>query len=99
MDFVPNHSSDQHDWFQRSIRREEPYTDYYIWKDAAGMDGEGNPIPPNNWVSEMIHMMMLSLAQRMAQRLLLLERKMTNRSAIGCEDDSFTHATFRIFLS
>ena len=43
MDFVPNHSSDQHDWFQRSVRREENYTDYYIWADGVGGG------PPNAW--------------------------------------------------
>ena len=51
MDFVPNHSSDQHDWFERSMRREDPYTDYYIWEDAIGFDDSSNPIPPNNWVN------------------------------------------------
>ena len=51
MDFVPNHSSDQHQWFLKSVAKEEPYTDYYIWKDPAGFDESGNPIPPNNWVS------------------------------------------------
>ena len=50
MDFVPNHSSDQHQWFLKSVAKEEPYTDYYIWKDPSGFDGNGNPIPPNNWV-------------------------------------------------
>ena len=48
MDFVPNHSSDQHEWFQKSIAKEEPYTDYYIWK-------EGSPnSPPTNWVLKWI---------------------------------------------
>lgn len=51
MDFVPNHSSDEHEWFLRSLQREDPYTDYYVWQDPAGFDGNGNPIPPNNWVS------------------------------------------------
>ena len=51
MDFVPNHSSDQHQWFLKSVAKEEPYTDYYIWKDPSGFDGNGSPIPPNNWVS------------------------------------------------
>jgi len=51
MDFVPNHSSDQHEWFQKSLLREDPYTDYYVWKDPKGFDEEGDPIPPNNWVS------------------------------------------------
>ena len=52
LDFVPNHSSDEHDWFKKSIAREEPYTDYYVWKDPKGYDADGNPIPPNNWVSK-----------------------------------------------
>ncbi|KAK3857931.1 hypothetical protein Pcinc_035849 [Petrolisthes cinctipes] len=51
MDFVPNHSSDQHEWFQKSVRREEPYTDYYVWADPKGTDDDGSPIPPNNWLS------------------------------------------------
>ena len=38
MDFVPNHSSNQHEWFLRSEAREEPYTDYYIWRDAREMN-------------------------------------------------------------
>ena len=50
LDFVPNHSSDLHEWFQKSVKREEPYTDFYVWEDAIGVDNDGNPIPPNNWV-------------------------------------------------
>ncbi|MDR0847510.1 MAG: alpha-glucosidase [Propionibacteriaceae bacterium] len=46
MDMVLNHSSDEHPWFQASRRREEPYTDYYIWQPAAPDGG-----PPNNWTS------------------------------------------------
>lgn len=52
LDFVPNHTSDQHEWFLKSQRREEPYTDYYVWADAKGVDEAGHPIPPNNWVRE-----------------------------------------------
>ncbi|XP_063597609.1 maltase A2-like isoform X2 [Penaeus indicus] len=51
MDFVPNHSSDEHEWFVKSRRKEEPYTDYYIWADPKGFNETGQPIPPNNWVS------------------------------------------------
>nr|XP_018900830.1 PREDICTED: maltase A1-like isoform X2 [Bemisia tabaci] len=51
MDFVPNHTSDQHEWFKKSVQKIEPYTDYYVWKDPKGYDGEGKPIPPNNWES------------------------------------------------
>lgn len=45
LDFVPNHSSDKHEWFQKSVKREDPYTDYYVWRD--GKTGG----PPNNWKS------------------------------------------------
>ncbi|XP_071552168.1 maltase A3-like isoform X3 [Panulirus ornatus] len=51
MDFVPNHSSDQHEWFQRSVRCEDPYTDFYIWANSSGVDANGTQIPPNNWLS------------------------------------------------
>ncbi len=45
MDLVVNHTSDQHEWFQKSRCRIAPYTDYYIW--APGRGGG----PPNNWTS------------------------------------------------
>jgi len=51
MDFVPNHSSDEHEWFLKSLLKEEPYTDYYVWEDPKGYDDNGIPIPPSNWVS------------------------------------------------
>ncbi len=46
MDLVVNHTSDEHEWFQKSRRRIEPYTDYYIWR-PAGKNGK----LPNNWDS------------------------------------------------
>ena len=46
MDLVINHTSDEHDWFQKSRRRIEPYTDYYIWRPDPG-----NGKLPNNWDS------------------------------------------------
>ncbi|KAK7571162.1 hypothetical protein V9T40_014766 [Parthenolecanium corni] len=51
IDLVINHSSDQHKWFQKSIKRIKPYTDYYVWKDPKGYNETGHPIPPNNWLS------------------------------------------------
>ena len=46
MDLVANHSSDEHAWFVESRKsRDNPYRDYYIWKDAK--DGH----EPNNWGS------------------------------------------------
>jgi len=47
LDFVPNHTSDQHHWFQESRQgRQSPKRDWYIWKDA-GPDGG----LPNNWLA------------------------------------------------
>lgn len=45
MDLVINHTSDQHEWFQKSRRRIAPYTDFYIWK--KGENGK----KPSNWGS------------------------------------------------
>ncbi|KAL6958156.1 alpha-glucosidase [Sarracenia purpurea var. burkii] len=51
IDLVINHSSDEHPWFTKSINREEPFADLYVWKDPKGYDSNGSPIPPNNWRS------------------------------------------------
>ncbi len=44
MDLVVNHTSDEHEWFQKSRQRIDPYTDYYIWRPA-----KANGKLPNNW--------------------------------------------------
>jgi len=47
LDFVPNHTSDQHPWFIESrSSRDNPKRDWYIWRDPALGGG-----PPNNWLS------------------------------------------------
>lgn len=47
LDFVPNHSSDQHEWFKESrSSRDNPKRDWYIWREPAPDGG-----PPNNWLS------------------------------------------------
>jgi len=46
MDLVVNHTSDEHEWFQKSRRRIDPYTDYYIWRP-----GKPGGKLPNNWDS------------------------------------------------
>ncbi|KAG7160770.1 Maltase A3-like [Homarus americanus] len=50
LDLVPNHTSNQHEWFTKSVLREDPYTDYYVWADPKGYTPSGTPIPPNNWL-------------------------------------------------
>lgn len=49
LDFIPNHTSDLHDWFVRSENNEEDYREYYVWRDAVIVGGERTP--PNNWIS------------------------------------------------
>ena len=44
MDLVVNHTSDEHNWFIESRKsKDNPYRDYYIWKDPV------NGKEPNNW--------------------------------------------------
>ena len=51
VDLVPNHSSDEHEWFRQSKQSaDNPYSDWYIWRDAKGHEADGTPIPPNNWI-------------------------------------------------
>src|SRR5919202_3638332 len=47
VDYVPNHTSDQHPWFRAArSSRDSPYRAWYIWRDPQP-DGS----PPNNWLS------------------------------------------------
>ncbi len=47
LDYVPNHTSDEHPWFVESrSSRENPKRDWYVWRDPAPDGG-----PPNNWQS------------------------------------------------
>ena len=47
LDFVINHTSSEHPWFKASrSSRDNPYRDFYIWRDPKP-DGS----PPNNWTS------------------------------------------------
>lgn len=47
LDYVPNHTSDQHPWFKESrSSRNSPKRDWYIWRDAK----RGGSLP-NNWRS------------------------------------------------
>ena len=45
-DMVFNHTSTEHEWFQKALAGDETYQNYYIFKD-------GDPdTPPTNWVSK-----------------------------------------------
>ena len=48
MDLVINHTSDEHDWFQKSRDPASPYRDYYIWQPPK-VAPNGKKLPPNNW--------------------------------------------------
>jgi oligo-1,6-glucosidase len=61
MDLVINHTSDEHEWFQKSRDKNSPYRDYYIWQPPRGKGKRGSGRPrtegstrrnrPNNWMS------------------------------------------------
>jgi alpha-glucosidase len=47
VDLVPNHTSDQHEWFRSALEgSDSPHRDFYLWHDPAPDGG-----PPNNWRS------------------------------------------------
>ena len=47
LDTVFNHTSTEHEWFQKALAGEKEYEDFYIWREG-GADGT----PPNNWESK-----------------------------------------------
>lgn len=52
MDLVVNHTSDEHAWFVESRKsKDNPYRDYYIWKEGIRGEDGGIIAPPNNWGS------------------------------------------------
>lgn len=50
VDVVPNHTSDQHAWFQEALHAGPGSTERarYLFRDGKGADGK---LPPNNWES------------------------------------------------
>ncbi len=51
LDLVINHTSDEHPWFIESRKgKDNPYSDYYIWRDPRWKRRKKRP--PNNWFSQ-----------------------------------------------
>ncbi|KAA6464803.1 alpha-glucosidase [Acidobacteria bacterium AB60] len=52
MDYVINHTSDQHPWFRESrSSRDNPKRDWYVWRDGKNETSTSPGQPPNNWQS------------------------------------------------
>lgn len=45
---MPNHTSDKHEWFQKALKGDKKYKNYYVWADGKNKDDQ---TPPNNWIS------------------------------------------------
>jgi alpha-glucosidase len=50
IDFVPNHSSNEHSWFVKSENRDRGFENFYVWHDGKPAS-LGRPLPPNEWLS------------------------------------------------
>ncbi|MGE7762361.1 alpha,alpha-phosphotrehalase [Peribacillus sp. NPDC097895] len=46
LDMVFNHTSTEHEWFQKALAGEKAYKDYYIFRKSQNED------PPTNWISK-----------------------------------------------
>lgn len=51
LDLVPNHTSDEHNWFQLSVNKIGKYKDYYVWVDPKNGTDPIEKRYPNNWLS------------------------------------------------
>ncbi|XP_036333123.1 maltase A1 [Rhagoletis pomonella] len=51
LDFVPNHSSDENEWFIKSVDGDPAYVDFYIWHNGKINETTGEREPPSNWLS------------------------------------------------
>ncbi|XP_063360941.1 maltase 1-like [Cydia amplana] len=52
LDYVPNHTGNESEWFVKSCKRQGGYDNYYVWADGRpNPDDPDHPLPPNNWIS------------------------------------------------
>ena len=56
---MPNHTSDQHEWFQKSVEKDEEFKDFYVWLESPS----GTMTPPNNWVSDLLDRYMYNIVR------------------------------------
>ncbi|XP_046961502.1 maltase 2-like [Vanessa cardui] len=50
LELVPNHTSNESEWFIKSSSKDEYYHDWFVWENGH-LDGQGRRRPPNNWIS------------------------------------------------
>ena len=51
LEFIPNHMSNESDWFIKSVKRDPCCEDFFVWRNASGYNATtGEWIPPNTWV-------------------------------------------------
>lgn len=51
IDFIPNHTSNEHEWFIKSENRERGFENFYVWHDGLPGAIGARTLPPNNWQS------------------------------------------------
>ncbi|XP_034831679.1 maltase 1-like [Maniola hyperantus] len=52
LDYVPNHASDQSEYFKRSLAREPGYENFFVWADPKVDPNSSERLVPSNWISE-----------------------------------------------
>ena len=53
LEFIPNHTSNESEWFAASVARDPGFEDFYVWRDAT-YDENGERKEPNDWVSKIL---------------------------------------------
>ncbi|CAG4991497.1 unnamed protein product [Colias eurytheme] len=52
LDYVPNHASNESEYFIKSQRREPGYENYFVWADPVMVNGTRTV--PSNWISQFV---------------------------------------------